>query len=68
MNPQYLGDGVYASYDGYHVVLTTGSHERSEASNVICLEPEVIESLEGYVKRLRETLHHNGIDKPLTTE
>jgi hypothetical protein len=46
---EYLGDGVYASFDGYHVWLHVGDH-RNEP--VVALEPEVLDSLAGYAKRL----------------
>jgi hypothetical protein len=43
--PRYLGDGVYAKFDGYHVWLLTGSHEEREADNKIALEPSVFRAL-----------------------
>jgi len=51
VNKEYLGDGVYADFDGYHVVLTTenGMH----TTNRICLDDEVVEALELYLGRLR---------------
>lgn len=40
---RYLGDAVYATYDGgYMIMLTTGDHRETEASNIIWLEPEVV--------------------------
>jgi hypothetical protein len=39
----YLGDSVYADYDGYHVVLTT--ENGLEVSNTILLEPQVMDEL-----------------------
>ena len=44
-HPQYLGDGVYASYDGYHIWLKTQRDGRWES---IALEPEVFQSLFHY--------------------
>lgn len=49
MNPEYLGDGVYAHFDGWYVWLTTGSHLSGEADNKIALEPAVLLSLERYL-------------------
>ena len=43
--PRYLGDGVYASFDGYHVWLFTGSHVEREATNKVALEPSVFRAL-----------------------
>ncbi len=45
----YLGDGVYASFDGYQVWLRT---ERGDGWHEIALEPSVFESLIGYVEGL----------------
>lgn len=53
---QYLGDGVYADYDGYAVVLTTGTDVLEEADSKIYLEPDIIRQLEEYVQRLRHQL------------
>lgn len=47
----YLGDAVYADFDGFAVVLTTEDGIR--ATNRIVLEPEVVQALEAYVARLR---------------
>lgn len=48
--PQYLGDAVYICLDPYGVVLTTGHHLEEEASQVIILEPEVVQALVKYIK------------------
>ena len=47
---RYLGDGVYADYDGYHVVLTT--EDGISTTNKICLDPNVMEALVDYIKKL----------------
>jgi hypothetical protein len=39
----YLGDGVYARYDGYSITLLANSHE--EPTDVIDLEPNVLDAL-----------------------
>ena len=46
----YLGDGVYASFDGYQIWLAVNHHE----NNVVALEPYVFSNLCEYVKRLKE--------------
>jgi hypothetical protein len=46
----YLGDGVYADFDGYHVVLTT--ENGIEITNRICLDDYVQANLVEYRKRL----------------
>lgn len=47
----YLGDAVYASYDGYHIVLTTENGIR--IANVIYLEPQVFQALIEYANKLK---------------
>ncbi len=39
----YLGDGAYAQYDGYHIILTT--ENGVSVQNRIALEPSVYDSL-----------------------
>lgn len=48
----YLGDGVYASFDGFHVWLRTGG----TASDRIALEPAVLAALNDYVHALQKEL------------
>lgn len=42
---RYLGDGVYASYDGYHIILDLRGQDTTTR---IALEEQVIESLFKY--------------------
>lgn len=49
---QYLGDGVYASFDGYHVWLAVNHH----TNKVVALEPSVFTALTKYVDSLKATL------------
>jgi hypothetical protein len=53
LNPfyEYLGDGVYASFDGYHVLLHVGDHR---APAVVALEPKVLEALNAYYARVQK--------------
>ena len=51
-NKQYLGDGVYADYDGYMLILTTEDGEN--ILNTIYLEPEVYVALVRYAEYLRQ--------------
>ena len=44
----YLGDGVYASFDGYHIWLAVNHHE----NQVVALEPQVLNALVEYAKRI----------------
>lgn len=52
MEPKYLGDGVYVKFDGYHVVVMTGSHVRP--SNTVYLEDGVALALVDYIKEAFE--------------
>ncbi len=51
---EYIGDGVYADYDGYHIILT--AENGIEVTNRIALEGQVVKSLERYVKTLQQAL------------
>ena len=57
---EYLGDGVYAHFDGWHIMLTTGHHNILDAHNIIALEPEVLAKLDRYRKDLAEQLKTEG--------
>jgi hypothetical protein len=48
---EYLGDAVYASFDGWHIVLTTEDGIR--ATNTIFLEPEVQVALVAFIVKTR---------------
>jgi len=47
-NETYLGDAVYASFDGYQIWLRTGDGN----DNRIALEPPVLEALIRYAESL----------------
>lgn len=44
----YLGDGVYASFDGYQIWLAANHHE----NKVVALEPAVMRALIAYQARV----------------
>jgi len=46
----YLGDGVYASFDGYHIRLAVDHHENV----VVYLEPSVLDALDRYRDRINQ--------------
>lgn len=46
----YLGDGVYASTDGYQIWLAANHPD----NKVIALEPDVFRNLCRYIDRLKE--------------
>jgi hypothetical protein len=58
MTKQYLGDSVYADYDGYHIILTT--ENGYGPSNMIFLEPQVLKALDDYKAWLRESSGGNN--------
>ena len=45
----YLGDGLYASFDGWHVILRV---PRDGGDHVVALEPEVLSALHNYLEAL----------------
>lgn len=49
MAPEYLGDGVYASFDGYQIWLSVNDHQ---APPVVAIEPGVYASLVQYASRV----------------
>ena len=61
---RYLGDGVYASFDGYHVVLDLRGQD---STTRIALEPNVLASLNAYVEQIRR-LESNPANKLVSPE
>lgn len=49
IGPRYIGDGVYAEFDGYHIQIRVGSHENE---TLVYLEPEVLSMLNEYAKAI----------------
>ncbi len=49
---EYVGDGVYAGFDGYQIILRANSHEYP--TDIVYLEPQVWENLVKFVERLKE--------------
>lgn len=45
--PLYLGDGVYASTDGWHIQIAVGIH----TNHVVSLDRSVLASLFAYAKK-----------------
>ncbi len=55
-NKQYLGEGVYVKYDGYHVVLKTEQHGIpalgiGSETNTICLDSTTALNLIDYLEQ-----------------
>lgn len=51
MEPEYLGDAVYASFDGYHIELRLNDHR---SPPVVFLEPAVMDALINYYFKTKE--------------
>lgn len=51
----YLGDSVYAEFDGFGIVLTT--ENGMGASNTIVLEPEVLRALNEFHERIQREIN-----------
>ncbi len=50
---QYLGDGVYASFDGYHITLDLRAQD---IETRIALESEVLENLDRYRQHIKDKI------------
>jgi len=50
---RYLGDGVYASFDGYHVILDLRGQD---STTRIALEPAVFAQLEQYRRDIQTAI------------
>jgi hypothetical protein len=65
MNPiTYLGDSVYAEYDGYAVLVFLNNGERSLADtliqkNLIAMEPESIHALMRFLQQCQQHQQQN---------
>lgn len=47
---EYLGDGVYADWDGAYIILTT--QDGISVTNEICLEVDILEALIRFYERV----------------
>ena len=65
MTEAYLGDGVYASFDGYQIWLRT---DRDEGRHVIALEPAVFEALVVYASAIEKGPQSTPVAPPASTE
>lgn len=50
-NKEYIGDGVYADFDGYQITLT--AENGIQATDTIYLEPHIWVRLQKYVEQLK---------------
>lgn len=49
---EYLGDGAYADFDGFHIVLT--AENGIAATDTVYLDPHVVTALRRYMDRVDE--------------
>ena len=51
---EYLGDSVYAQFDGYGITLTTENGLPDDPSNSIYMESKVLGALDRFIERLKQ--------------
>lgn len=61
MRKTYIGDGAYAEFDGYGIVLTT--ENGVSVTNRIVLDPEVYEALVQFVEHVKAAGRRAAIAK-----
>lgn len=54
---EYLGDGAYVHFDGWHVWLTT--HDGYRTTNEVALEPEALNAFLEWLDRLKAAMTAN---------
>ena len=50
--PRHIGDGVYVSYDGYHVNIAVNDHR----NHVVALDHHVQDALTDYISQIKAVL------------
>ena len=58
-NHCYIGDGVYAEFDGFGIWLRTGNHKDYLCDNKIYLEPSVLKDLNYFYQHILESRKEN---------
>ena len=51
---EYLGDGLYADFDGYQIILAANDRVGGNPTDKVALEPGVVRSFNIYVESLRK--------------
>lgn len=51
---EYLGDGLYADFDGYQIILAANDRVSGHPTDKVALEPGVVRAFFNYVKSLKE--------------
>ena len=60
---EYLGDGLYADWDGYQIVLAANDRPSMNPTDRVYLEPKVIEALIRYIAKIQATEVNNEVIK-----
>jgi hypothetical protein len=58
MQEEYLGDGLYASWNGYDLTLRA---PRDGGDHYVVLEPAVLRAFEEYVAEIRASFAHDQV-------
>lgn len=58
MNKEYLGDSVYADFDGYYIILYLNNGDGPFST--IMLEPQVFQSLLEYKDKINKEIGHGN--------
>jgi hypothetical protein len=58
--PDHLGDGAYASFDGYHLILTANHHDPALATDKVAFDPHALTALKRYIARLEAAIEAVG--------
>lgn len=53
---EYIGDGLYASFDGFQFFLRA---LRADGDHWVALEPKVLANFITYVNKIKESLKHD---------
>ena len=51
---EYLGDGLYADFDGYQICLAANDRVSGNPTDKVYLEPRVVDAFWRYVEKLKE--------------
>ena len=61
-NKDYLGDGVYAEFDGYNIWLRANDHRDGFCTDKICIEPSVLDAMNRFYQRM--TQQKDSVNEP----
>lgn len=53
---EYLGDGLYADFDGFQIWLSANDRVRGYPTDKVAIDISVLENFERYIKELKRKL------------